>query len=169
MGRRSIIIVFSLLISSSCFANESMAYKLKALYILRIADFISWPNLSDSRQFTVCINAKDPVAMQLQKMQVPTVKSLPLVVMDLTNNTSLEQCHIAYFSKGQRKPTYTPYPVLTLSSKLSFAEQGGMVEFYLEKDKVKMKANLLAVNKVGIKFSSKLIRLMQLVTTVDDK
>jgi len=169
VGRYGIIVILLLFMPPIGMANESMEYKLKALYILRLADFITWPETPNKKNFTICIDLSDPIAEQLQKIELPIIKTLSVAVIDLPKKQNVQQCHIIYLAKESLSLAFTNSPVLTLSSDLGFAEQGGMIGFYLEGGKVKMKANLLAANKVSIQFSSKLIRLMQLVKSVGEK
>ncbi len=163
------VMIFLLVMPSVCLANNLMEYRLKALYILRLADFITWPKSSERTHFTVCIDLHDAVAKELQKIEAPLVKSLPVVVIQLPQKQNIQQCQIVYLTKESFNLIFTEKPVLTVSSELDFAEQGGMIEFFLEGDKVKMKVNLFVANKVGLQLSSKLIRLMQRVKSADEK
>jgi len=157
------MLVLLLTLQPSCLADEILEHKLKALYMLRLADFITWPDNLEITSFTLCIDPKDPVAKQLQKIDKPRVKSLAVLVIDLPTVENIAQCQMLYLSKSSLKLMLTDYSVVTLSSEVGFAEQGGMIEFYQAQNKIKMKANLVAVKRKGIKFSSKLIPLLQIV------
>ena len=54
-------------------------------------------------------------------------------------------------------------PILTVSDADGFAHQGGMVEFGMGQDKVKLRVNLSVARDAGLTLSSKLLRIAQIV------
>jgi len=146
-----------------------MENKLKALYIVRIAEFIKWPEAAEKTSFKICIAEKSPIFEQLQLLQVGTINKHPLHIVAFNKDTSLLDCHILYSEKGEAEISVIQHPILTMSSELHFARQGGMIEFYIAQSKVRMKANLEAFALAHLKPSSKLIRLLTIVTTAEQK
>jgi len=154
--------------SVSLAADTNFEYKLKALYISRLADFITWPNETEKQAFKICIDSIDEVAIQLKKIKLADVLNRQVEIIAPPKDLSIAQCNFLYLSQGQVDSSLANSPVLTLSSQPGFAEQGGMIEFYIEQGKVRMKANLVAINQSGIKLSSKLLRLLKIVKQKDD-
>jgi len=142
--------------------------KLKALYIVRIAEFIEWPESTKKTSFKICISENSPIFEPLQLLQVDTINKLPLHIIALNKDTPLLDCQILYTEKGQAEISVI-HPILTISSELYFAQQGGMIEFYIVQSKVRMKANLEAFALAHLKPSSKLVRLLTIVTTAEQK
>jgi len=165
-----VILLIAITCNSVSFANEpqSLEYKLKALYIVRLAKFITWPENPQKNSFVVCIEAGDKVAIQLRKTTETEINGRKLEIIDPPSGSSITQCDFLYLSRGKVDSYLAHTPVFTLSSQANFAEQGGMIEFYIDLGKVRMKANLLAINKAGIKLSSKLIRLLKIVKTTGE-
>lgn len=154
---------------SVSFASDvDFEYKLKALYITRLADFITWPDSSNRNTFKICIDSADKVAVQLREINVESILGRKVELINLSNSLVLDQCDFLYLSSGRVDPSLENFSVFTLSSQPGFAEQGGMIEFYIDQAKVRMKANLKAVNKAGIKLSSKLIRLLNIVVPLEE-
>jgi len=143
--------------------------KLKALYIVRIAEFIEWPETTEKTSFNICISKDSPIAEQLQLLQIDTVNKLTLHIVTLNNASSSLDCDIIYMTKENVPPSITQHPILTMSSAPNFARQGGMIEFYISQSKVRMKANLEAFTLAHLKPSSKLIRLLTIVTTEEQR
>ncbi len=155
--------------SVSLATDITFEYKLKALYISRLADFITWPKSTDKQTFKICINPNDLVAIQLKKIKLSDVLNRQVKVTPPPKDLSITQCNFLYLSQGRFDSSLLANsPVLTLSSQAGFAEQGGMIEFYIEQGKVRMKANLKAVNQSGIKLSSKLLRLLKVVKSTGE-
>jgi hypothetical protein len=53
--------------------------------------------------------------------------------------------------------------VLTVSDERGFAQQGVGINFYTEEDKVRFEINQDAVNRSGLRISSKLLSLAKIV------
>ena len=159
------ILLAILIYSSSCIASDqqSLEYRVKALLIVRLALFISWPEDSQKTTFKICIDSTDPVANEFQFTEVTELKGRTLEVIDPPRDESIRQCDFLYLSAGPVDRAIAKFPVVTISSQAGFAEQGGMIEFYIDDSKVRMKTNLHAVHDAHIKLSSKLIRLLHIV------
>ena len=153
--------------SVSFAADADFEYKLKALYITRLADFIVWPGASKKDTFKICIDSNDKVAIQLKLIDVDEIQNRPVEIVDAPSDSSIAQCDFLYISQGKVAPALANTPVFTLSSQTDFSEQGGMIEFYVDQHKVKMRGNLFAINKPGIKVSSKLLRLLTIVKPLE--
>lgn len=149
--------------SASFAADADFEYKLKALYITRLADFIIWPETANKNTFIICIDSTDKVTIQLKKIGFDKILSLPVEILDIPADSSITQCNFLYISQGKVEPALANTPVFTLSSQADFSAQGGMIEFYVEQSKVKMRANLSAINQAGLTVSSKLLRLLKIV------
>jgi len=161
-------IVFLTCAPSYASAN-AMEDKLKALYMVRIAEFIEWPETTKKTSFKICISENSPIFKQLQLLQVDTINKLPLHIVAFNEDTALSDCQIFYSEKGESEISVIQRPILTISSELDFARQGGMIEFYIDKSKVRMKANLEAFTLAHLKPSSKLMRLLKIVTTAEQQ
>ncbi len=167
LSTRSRSLIFFLLLfnfCSVCFAAENdFEYKLKALYISRLADFISWPADKIKHHFIICIDTDDKVAQQLLSLDIVKILKRPVKIIPPPAASDIKQCDVLYISSEKVDLSITEYPILTLGSHPGFAKQGGIIEFYIAENKVRMKANLSAARKAGIKISSKLIRLLKIV------
>jgi len=149
--------------SVSFAADTDFEYKLKALYISRLPNFISWPESVKNKTFKICIDDTDKVAQQLKMLKIAEISGMQVEIIAPPADLSISHCNMLYISQGDVNSSLSNSPVLTLSSQSGFAEQGGMIEFYIDQSKVRMKTNLDAVNQSGIKLSSKLLRLLKIV------
>lgn len=149
--------------SVSSASIDDFEYKLKALYIARLVDFIAWPDDEKKSTFKICINSTDKVAIELKKIELEDIIDKQVEIIDPPTDSSITTCNFLYISRGKVDPTLSNAPVFTLSSQTHFAEQGGMIEFYIDQNKIRMKVNLIAVNKAGLKVSSKLMLLLTVV------
>lgn len=107
------------------------------------------------------------MAIQLKKIELDVIQKRPVEIIAPPSDSSLSQCDFLYISKGKVVPSLASASVFTLSSQPHFATQGGMIEFYVDQSKVKMRANLHAIKKAGITVSSKLLRLIKIVESME--
>jgi len=83
----------------------------------------------------------------------------------------LNQCHLLYIGKSESNhvddllKAVAHLKVLTISDIPHFAEQGGMIGLVLRKGKIVFDANLITIKQTGIKVSSKILRLANIVHT----
>jgi len=153
--------------SVSFAADADFEYKLKALYITRLADFIKWPEDVKKKTFKICIDSTDKVAIQLKKIELDEILHRPVEIIAPPSDSSISQCDFLYIVQGKADSSLANTPVFTLSSQTDFSAQGGMIEFYVDQSKVKMRANLVAIKKAGLTVSSKLLRLLKIVEPLE--
>lgn len=142
--------------------------RLKALYILRLAPFVSWPENPLATTFKICVDPEDLITVEFNIIGPIEVNGRRLELIDIRDNDNLSQCDVMYISEGLDIAFSNQLPALTISSQNHFAEGGGMIEFYIVNSKVRMKTNLQAVDKAGMKFSSKLLRLLKIVKPLSE-
>jgi len=155
--------------SVSFAVDADFEYKLKALYITRLADFIIWPKPVKKGPFIICINSTDKVTYHLKNIEHDEILNRPVEIIDIPMGPSITQCDFLYISQGKVDPVLVNTPIFTLGCQTDFSAQGGMIEFYLDQRKVKMRANIQAINQAGLAVSSKLQRLLKVVKPKGDK
>ena len=78
-------------------------------------------------------------------------------------------CDILFISESERRrldellSSLTGQPVLTVSEVAGFAGRGGMVNFVLERKKVRFEIDVDAVDRAGLEVSAKLLRVARVV------
>jgi len=157
-------------------ANDISEAKIKAALIVNFINFTRWPNtafLDNPKNYKLCIAGDDPYSKIFDDYPEISVKGKTLQLHHLKESPSLQivqTCHIliiqfkndskiqALLNKSNNKP------VLTISeSKLHEA----MIIFVKNKGKVGFAINRTTAQKIGIDFSSKMLRLA--TSVVEDK
>lgn len=146
--------------------------QLKAAYLFHFPDFVTWPSTPAARdEVVICLSAQHPL-YELLRQAISKQPDKALVLQSRYGVQNIEACQMWYvsaaeFPEFQRNlPTIAAQPVLTISSVPGFARAGGMLEFYLEDNKVRLRANLAALHRAQIRVSSRLLRLVELVEEV---
>ena len=140
----------------------------KAAFLYNFTKFVDWPDSAfpePSTPFVVCVFAGTSFRRALEALlhneQVHgrTVSVAPPGVDDLRG------CHLAYFGQGEQErqakllDAVRRSPVLTVGEGRRFLEQGGLIAFMLENDRVRFAVSKRGADAAGLSVSSKLLRV----------
>jgi hypothetical protein len=164
-------------ILSYCCLNTSHAdehnleYKVKAAYLYNFTKFITWPQ-KDNPTFNICIIGNNPFGDLLKTLETKTVSDKPIRLQYLETGKQAKDCQMVYVEKTEQRNELALSGVLvvgslskalTVSSQPFFAENGGMIGFVLDDEKVRLHINLKALKQSGLSISAKLIEVSTLV------
>jgi hypothetical protein len=148
-------------------------YKLKAAMLYHLTRFVEWPTtayLDRHSPILLCILGRDPFANSINStLSEETDNGRLVLIRHLQSEKEIPGCHILYISSSERKTaarifsTLTGSSILTVGEMAQFAAHGGMIQFSLEEQHVRFDINLDAASRAGIKISSKLLALAQIV------
>ena len=100
-----------------------------------------------------------------------TVVVRRLAATDLASAGEFRDCHVLFVPAARRsaldglQDLLSRTSILTVGNGRSFAEEDGMIEFYLNGDRVGIRINVDRINRRNLKVSS---RLLKLATIVED-
>lgn len=140
-------------------------FQLKTVYLFHFAELAEWP--SSSLPVTVCLQGSSPIRNYLPALEGQLIDGNPVHIL-LDRQNDLSACRILFLSDiealtpalSERASTQH---VLLVSDVEGFAKKGGMVQFTLRDNKLKLVINLSAVKQAGLKFSSKLLRMAEIL------
>lgn len=154
-------------------ANE---YEIKAAYLLNFPSFVEWPGSATPElqsPIRFCLAGPDPLGSSLSRMIADRLsRGRSLLFRRLDRTDSFSNCQILYISASEGK--YIPQildslhgaSILTVGENDQFAEQGGMIQLVMQDNRIHFKINPTAASQAGIRISSKLLALAQIVTRV---
>jgi hypothetical protein len=163
-------LVFSLILSSaSAQSAGSSEYDIKAAFLFHFAQFVEWPPDAFKDQgspVTYCTIGDDPFHGALDKaLAGRTLGTRPFRVQHFKAGQQIQTCQIVFLGVNEKNLTAAtlaalrPDPVLTVGDSEHFVQQGGMIGFFLEENKVRFEINLEAAERSNLKISSKLLSL----------
>jgi hypothetical protein len=164
----------SLLLATAAGQGTSVdEYQLKAAMLYNLTHFVEWPTSAYSNPqspIELCILGRDPFGSFLTSTVLnQTVNGRSVRILHPQNQETVRGCHILYISSSERKTavqifsTLKGASVLTVGEMAQFATHGGMIQFALEDQQVRFDINLDAASQAGLKISSKLLVLAQIV------
>jgi hypothetical protein len=160
------VFLFFLVLCTSAQAAPPGEYEVKAAFIHNIAKFVDWPPRS-AGSLKLCVIGQDPFGSALDALDAKPIGDTVWEVV--RRNTNLRGCAVLFIPASENnnlKPILTSVQgsaVLTVGDTAGYAEQGVMVNFYLEQNKVRLEINNAAAGRAGFKISSQLLKLARIV------
>ncbi len=152
--------------------QPSREYQIKGAFIYNFLDFVEWTtNCSVADKMPIYILGADPFGSIFDEIadKKARIKTLSPENISSCSDINSENCFIVFISSSeiekldQTLDAISGLGVLTIGDTKGFAKRGVVINFLLEKNKVRFEINSDAANRAGLKISSKLLRLARKV------
>jgi uncharacterized protein DUF4154 len=154
-------------------ADGVSEYQVKMAFLFHFAQFVEWPPEAfkdASSPLTYCTIGDDPFHGALEdSLKGKTIASHPLQVQHLKDREQINSCQILFVAASEKKRVADDLAaaagrsVLTVGETEHFAQNGGMIGFVLDDDKVRFEINVQSALKAKLKISSRLLLLAKSV------
>jgi YfiR/HmsC-like len=162
-----------LLGQSLVYAQAASEYQVKAAYLYNFAKFVEWP----ARDFAtplapIRLCVLNDQAFESELNQIVTGKTItgrPVNVVPVRNGEQSRSCHILFINSYQDRQVLPilealrDTSVLTVGQSKSFVEEGGIINFVLQDNRVQFQVNHKAANRAGLHISSRLLSVAKRV------
>ena len=149
-------------------ARSASEYQVKAAFLYNFLAFTTWPNSKDTHR-TICVFGTNPFEDYFHQLSTVNQKGQTVSIDHLSNLTYTDGCHILFISRSEKKHILNiikeieKSPLLTASDISRFAANNGMIELTIKSNKLKLIINLDSVKLSGLKLSSNLISLADVI------
>lgn len=139
-------------------------YKIKVGYLFNFTKFITWSDIN-TPSFNICILGNDPFGELIDPIEQRTAFNLPIKLFRLTAMNKAQHCHIIYVNQNINAKSLgtTIQNTLIVGEDAPFINQGGMIAFIKQEDKIKLQINLKLLQQSGLKISAKLLEVSEIV------
>jgi hypothetical protein len=151
-------------------------YEIKAAYLYNFGKYIEWDQAAnapavDASEFVVGVVGENPFGDALQIVaQQKQIHGRSIVVHEIRSVDQYRPCQILFFSAdapevltSQVLQQARSSASLLVGERPGFARSGGIVNMYVEQNRVKFEINVDAAERSGIKISSKLLSIGKIV------
>ena len=148
-------------------------YQVEAVFLFNFAKYVEWPAAAfpaTNAPITIGVMGTDPFGDSLpHTIEGKMVNGRPFVIKHLAADSAVDGCHILFVSHSEASrmggilDKAGALPVLTVGEDESFARNGGIINFVLKNDKVRLEIDLAAARKAGVTISSKLLAVADVV------
>ena len=171
------VILIGLALTSSVRAQdvEANEYEIKAAYLLNFPNFVDWPgsiNQDLQSPIHLCLLGSDPLGSALSRMMADRLsRGRSLLLRRVSRTDPVSDCQILYIGPSESKhvpqilDSLHNVSALTVGETDQFAAQGGMIQLVMEDNRIHFKINPTAASEAGIRISSKLLALAQIVSS----
>ena len=146
---------------------------MKAAFLYHFAQYVEWPTgtfRDAASPLTYCVLGGDPFQGALEgSLSGKSVGTHPVQIQRFNQATEARGCQVVFVRAAGKKTVAEALanlkgpPVLTVGDSEHFAEEGGMIGFFLEDNKVRFEINLGAAEQAKLKISARLLALAKTV------
>lgn len=148
-------------------------YQVKAAYLYNFAKLVEWPAAdfaSPDAPIRFCV--LDDPAFEVELNRIITGKNIsgrPLTVVAVRDAEKSRSCQLLFINSSHDKhlqqilESLQNTSVLTVGESKGFVEQGGIINFINQNDRVQFQVNDKAARQAGIHISSRLLVVAKLV------
>jgi hypothetical protein len=151
-------------------ADAASDVALKAAFLYNFVKFTEWPALAAGAAIAVCIDSDEQVAAALtDTVRGQNINGHTLEIRRTHDTAAWPSCHVLFIADGDARRVagglsgIQAVPVLTVSDRKDFAQTGGMIEFFVERGRMRFAINVDTAEHSGLRLSSRLLGLAQVV------
>lgn len=153
-------------------ADDAVAkeYAVKAAFLVNFAQFVDWPEgvVGQDEQIVIGVVGRDPFGGSLDAIvATKNAKEKRYAVQRYKGVNDLGPCHILFITPKEEQPVLEiikaleDRPVLTVGETEVFARCGGIINFIVDRDRVRFEINQASAEKAQLRISAKLLRLQK--------
>jgi len=156
-------------------SGVSKEYQIKAAFLFHFAQFVEWPSMNSTNAndpFVIGVLGENPFGNALDEIvKGETIGNRKITVQYSRRAEDLKNCQIVFVCKSEKRrlsrilKELNGRNILTVGECDGFAELGGVINFYIENDKVHFEINPDDAAREKLKISAQLFRLGKIVKT----
>lgn len=146
-------------------------YQIKAAFLYKFAKLVEWPATSQGdNKLTIGVYSDNPFGDYLKSLEGKVVQNKIIQTRVLETSDDFETVDILFITKAvqeewaEKNDALRHSQILTVSDIEYFASQGGIIEFYEWKNKIRFKINPSNAEESNLTISSRLLGLADIVT-----
>jgi hypothetical protein len=174
LNRKLVLSLVSVVVFIQAVRAQTMSeYKVKAAFLCNFVNFVEWPSQTfktPNEPITICVLGEDPFGNALTEViREIKLNGRGFVERHIAGKEEARACQILFISSSERNQLrgitkeVGGLSVLTVGDTRGFAQQGIIVNFVLQDNRVRFEFNTDAADRAHLKISSKLLSLAKIV------
>lgn len=149
-------------------------YQVKALFLFNFVKYVDWPAETfptTNAPITIGVLGKDNFGTDLQHaVEGKSINGRAILIQHVTTDTKMAGCQILFISASEKADLDEilaktgALPILTVGEQEQFLAKGGIINFTLKDEQVRLEINLDAARLAKVRISSKLLAVADVVT-----
>ncbi|MBD9355957.1 YfiR family protein [Methylomonas sp. EbA] len=159
------MLILPLLFSSQlCLAEAASEAAVKVAFLYNFFKFIEWPESAIAQnRYTLCLSSHSDFGDNLLMLEGKTVNGKPLDVVRNIAAKDLKSCHLLFIDAADNPGDYAHdlkgMPIVTVSDKSGFINQGGTIGLIQDGNRLSFEINLESANAGNTRISAQLLKL----------
>ena len=154
--------------STAANAQTQAANNVKAVFLYNFSRFVTWPGSSPSNgPFVIGILGNNPFGNYLEQVvEGETIGGQKIEVQYYSDVSEIKSCHILYINKANAADVAKNLAgrnILTVGDGDDFARSGGIIRFFVDKNKIRLRINQRHAKAANLQISSKLLRVADVI------
>ena len=166
---RIILVSLAMVAFSASAAPSPTEFEIKAVFLYHFTQFVGWPEAAfpaPDAPFVIGLVGANPFGDSLKKIiGGEAVGTHRIKLEDVDSVTAESRCHILYISENGEDlidlRRLRNAPVLTVGESDSFCKRGGVIQFFIDRRRVRLKVNLEEARAHSLEISAKLLRVAE--------
>lgn len=151
---------------------KATEYQVKAAFIYNFLQFVDWPakpGKAPGPALNLCIMGENPFGSAFESYQGETVRRWKLFIRQAQTVHELKDCQVLFICPSEKGRAAqiarqaAGQGILTIGDSDGLAHQGVMINFHLDRGKVRFEINIEAARRAGITISSHLLKLAKII------
>lgn len=175
LARIGFLLLFTATVIGTCrtaAADFAKEFVVKAAISLNLARFTEWPESvlpAGSNFLNLCVLGDEAVQQAFAQVEKKASGKRLIHVIAVSQSSKLGSCNMIYLSGLDRIGTIklladiAGKPILSIGERNDFLELGGLINLEMKEGKINIQVNLDAVNRSGIKISSRVLSLATII------
>jgi hypothetical protein len=148
-------------------------YQLKAAFLYNFLNFVEWPSEKSKGNDKIIIGiiGQNPFGGAFKPLRDKKIKGRKVIVKEFRQfgqtpqEKSLKNCHLLFICTSEEEnvrkiiKTVSNSAVLTIGEQDDFLKKGGIINFYMEENKIRFEISRDEAEKAGMTIRSQLLRL----------
>lgn len=149
-------------------------YNVKGAFLYSFGRYVEWPSsirTASDTPFVIGVVGKAPMQTILDRIRKSKrIQGRPITVRYYESAKDCELCEMIFVAKSLDEKQQRELinrtknqPVLIIGETPTFAKQGGVISFYIERESVRFEINVEAAKQRRLSIDGKLLRIARLV------
>jgi hypothetical protein len=149
-------------------------YRIKAAYLYQFGRYVEWPAkafANANAPFVIGVLGQDPVTADLEQIaRIKKVQDRPIVIRRFASAADVRPCNILYVPAAVSPEVQSELirqtagqAILLVGDSSDFLDRGGIVQFSVEENSIRVAIARKAADREGLKISAKLLQVARVV------
>jgi hypothetical protein len=145
-------------------------HRVKAVFLVNFLKYVEWPAHDTNARLQIAHVGLDEFGDDLSSLvKSKTVDGRDVMLKHSDVKRDWRECHVLFISSSEKRrlpeilASVKGRPVLTVGESEDFLERGGMINFAVKGKNVRLEINLVAAEAAGLKISSRLLAIADVV------